>query len=409
MSTDREFEIVLWGATGYTGRLVAEYLARTPATRTLRWALAGRDRAKLEGVRAAIAAESPHVAALPVLVGDAGDARSLDAIAPRTAVVCTTVGPYAKYGSELVAACVRAGTHTCDLTGEVPWIRRMIDAHHEAARASGARIVHCCGFDSIPSDLGVFMLHEAMQARGRSLRKVDAFFGESSGGFSGGTVASLLGVLDETRRDPSVARLLADPYSLDPTPRVGGPDAPDALGIAYEGRIGRWTAPFVMAAINTRVVRRSNAVAAHRYGKDFRYTERMSLGSGPAGLAAALGMAGGMAAFMGAMQVGPLRSLIERRLPAPGEGPTPEQRARGHFVVRLLAEGDGIALRGEVSDRRDPGYGSTAVMLAESALCLARDPYDGPGGVLTPASTLGAPLLARLRAAAMTWTVSEAV
>jgi len=408
-SSDRDFEIVLWGATGYTGRLVAEYLATAPSAQGLRWALAGRDGAKLERVCADLTVTSPHVAQLPILLGDAAAPSTLDAIARRTRVVCTTVGPYAKYGSELVAACVRAGTHTCDLTGELQWIRRMIDAHHEAARASGARIVHCCGFDSIPSDLGVFMLHEAAEARGRRIARVDAVFGESSGGFSGGTVASMLGLLEEVARDPGVKRLLDDPYALDPSPRTGGPDGPDAKGVAYERRLGRWTAPFVMAAINTRVVRRSNALLGYPYGKDFRYSERMSLPAGAAGLPAALALAGGSLAFQAAMQIGPVRGLVAKRLPQPGEGPSPETRAKGYFVARLLGEDDaGGAWRGEVQDRRDPGYGSTAVMLAESALCLARDALASPGGVLTPASAMGAPLLARLRAAGMTWTVQPA-
>ncbi len=415
MHPDRDFEIVLWGATGYTGRLVAERLATQPATAPLRWAIAGRDAARLERVREELASTAPHLKELPILVGDADDERSLDAIARRTRVVCTTVGPYARYGSGLVASCVRASTHYCDLTGELPWIRRMIDAHHEAARAGGVRIVHCCGFDSIPSDLGTSMLHDAMQERGRRLLRVDALFGESSGGFSGGTLTSLLGVLDEARRDPAVQRLLADPYALDPTPRGagsdpaaggGGLDGPDARGVSWEPRLGRWTAPFVMAAINTRVVRRSNAVAGYPYGREFRYCERMTVPGGVAGLPAALAVAGGMALMETATRVAAVRQALARRMPAPGEGPTPEQRAKGFFVARLLAEGDGgLTLRGRVEDRRDPGYGSTAVMLSESALCLARDPLSTPGGVLTPASAMGGALLARLRAAGMTWRV----
>jgi short subunit dehydrogenase-like uncharacterized protein len=407
VSAERDLEVVVWGATGYTGRLVAERLASEPAARGLRWALAGRDRARLERVRAELAARAPHAAELPILVGDAGDPASLRAIGARTRVVCTTVGPYARHGSELVAACVAGGAHYCDLTGELPWIRRMIDAHHEAARAAGVRIVHCCGFDSIPSDLGVWMLFDAARAAGRRLARVDAVFGESSGGFSGGTFASMMGVLDEAVADPAVARLLADPYALDPSPRAGGPDGPDARGVAFERRLGRWTAPFVMAAINTRVVRRSNAVAGYPYGRDFRYTERMSLPAGPAGLPAALAVAGGVAATALAGRAPALRRLAARWMPKPGEGPTPEQRARGFFVARLLGTcDDGAALVGHVEDRRDPGYGSTAVMLSESALCLARDDLATPTGVLTPASAMAGALLARLRTAGMTWRVT---
>jgi short subunit dehydrogenase-like uncharacterized protein len=416
MNHDRDFEIVLWGATGYTGRLVAERLAALPPSTALRWAIAGRDGTRLARVREELATGAPHLAELPILIGDAGDERALDAIARRTRVVCTTVGPYARYGSGLVASCVRAATHYCDLTGELPWIRRMIDAHHEAARAGGVRIVHCCGFDSIPSDLGTWMMHDAMQQRGRRLLSVDALFGESSGGFSGGTFSSLLGVLEEARNDPSVQRLLDDPYALDPAPRDGGhdgaagggPDARDARGVAWEPRLGRWTAPFVMAAINTRVVRRSNAVAGYPYGRAFRYRERMTLPAGITGLPAALAVAGGMVLMETATRAAPLRRALARWMPAPGEGPTPEQREKGFFVARLLAEGEGgLVLRGRVEDRRDPGYGSTAVMLSESALCLARDPLSTAGGVITPASAMGGALLARLRAAGMTWTVED--
>jgi short subunit dehydrogenase-like uncharacterized protein len=403
----RDFDVVLWGATGYTGRLVADRLA---AVETLRWAIAGRDRAKLERVRSELAAAQPRLAELPILVGDAGDAASLDAIVKRTKVVCTTVGPYAIHGSGMVAACVRAGTHYCDLTGEVPWIRKMIDEHDAGARKSGARIVHCCGFDSIPSDLGVWMLHQEMKARGAHLAKVDAYFGESSGRFSGGTIHSLLGVIDEARRDKEVRRVLGDPYALDPSPRQGGPDGGDARGVHWEPRLRMWTAPFVMAAINTRIVRRSNAIAGYPYGAGFRYSEQMSLPGTARGLATATAISGGIAGFVVATQVPPLRRLIEQKLPSPGEGPTAEQRERGHFCVRLIAESDGatpLRLFGRVADRRDPGYGSTSVMLSESALSLALDPITHPGGVITPAIAMGDALLSRLRAAGMTFDVED--
>jgi short subunit dehydrogenase-like uncharacterized protein len=280
----------------------------------------------------------------------------------------------------------------------------MIDAHHGDARSRGARIVHCCGFDSIPSDLGVWMLHRAMEETGRPLEQVDAFFGETSGGFSGGTVASLLGVLDEARRDPDARLLLADPYALDPLPRRGGPDGPDARGVHREGRLRAWTAPFLMAAINTRVVRRTNALLGYPYGREFRYREQMSLPGNLRGLASAAAISAGLAGLVAAADVAPLRALLERRLPAPGEGPSADRRARGHFVVRMLAGHDRAeaGLRARVADRRDPGYGSTAVMLSQSALCLALDPLTSEGGVLTPAAAMGDALLGRLRAAGLT-------
>ncbi len=391
---DRELDIVVWGATGYTGRLVAERLV-TQANGA-RWGIGGRDRAKLERVRAALGVD------VPIIVGDADDEASLDALAARTRVVCTTVGPYMKHGAALVAACVRAGTHYCDLTGETPFVRGMIAAHHQVAAAAGTRIVHCCGFDSIPSDLGVLVLHEAAKARGERLARVDAFFGESSGAFSGGTIASILNLVDLARKDRGLRHFLADPYGLDPEPRRGGPDGPDRMTIRHESRLGAWVAPFLMAAVNTRIVRRSNALSGYAYGDDFRYTEAMSVPS----VVKAAGIAAAMGAFLVATQVPPLRKQIEKRLPSPGEGPTPEQRAKGFFVVRLLGETTGgAALRARVEDRRDPGYGSTAVMLSESALCLARDSLRTPGGVLTPAAAMGMTLVERLRTAGMTFEV----
>lgn len=393
---DREFDVVVWGATGYTGRLVAERLVTE--AKGAKWAIAGRDRKKLEALGLSV----------PILVGDAGDPRSLDAIAQRARVVCTTVGPYMKYGAELVAACVRAGTSYCDLTGETPFIKQMIDQHHDAAKANGARIVHCCGFDSIPSDLGVLLLHEEAKRRGARLAKVDGVFGESSGTFSGGTVASILNLLDLTRKDPSIRKQLMDPYQLDTAEHRGGPDKTDFSGIAREPRLGMWTAPFLMAAVNARVVRRSNALLGHAYGDDFRYVERMSTGRGAKGLALASAITAGLAAFAAGSQLSPLRKLIEQKLPSPGEGPTPEQRAKGFFVVRHLGRTtDGLEVQARVEDRRDPGYGSTAVMISEAALCLARDPLASPGGVQTPAAAMGLALVERLRAAGMTFALGS--
>ncbi len=409
MAAQRTYDLVLWGATGYTGRLVADYLASSPRAAGLRWAIAGRDRAKLERVRGELAAAAPALASLPVLVGDARDTASLDAICAQAKVVCTTVGPYAQYGSELVGACVRAGTHYCDLTGEPHWIRQMIDAHHDAARASGARIVHTCGFDSIPSDLGVHMMHHAMRERGARLARVDAFYGESKGKLSGGTFASMLGVIDAARADKQVRRVLGDPYGLNPA-GARGFDGPDQKGVKWEPRLKAWTAPFVMASINTRVVRRSNALLDHAYGESFRYTEQMSFPGTARGLALAGGVAAAVAGVVVASQVPALRKRLEAKMPKPGEGPTAAEREAGYFVVRLFAEGEGgmPRLLGKVEDRFDPGYGSTARMLSEAALCLAQDPLDGPGGVLTPASAMGVRLIERLRAIGMTWSVEAA-
>jgi short subunit dehydrogenase-like uncharacterized protein len=276
----------------------------------------------------------------------------------------------------------------------------MIDAHHKRARATGARIVHCCGFDSVPSDLGTFMLQTYAQTlHGRPCTRVRAYVGESRGGVSGGTAASLINLLEEAERDPSIMRIVEDPYSLDPSPRQGGPDGPDQRGVRWAPELGRYTAPFVMAAINARIVRRSNAIAGYPWGRDFSYEESMSVPPGLRGLAMAAGIAAGMGGGLLALRVPALRRAVASRLPAPGTGPSAAERARGHFIVRFVGElATGEKVYATVADRRDPGYGSTAVMLSRAAFTLAAtDPTEG--GILTPAVALGAPYLDRLRAA----------
>jgi short subunit dehydrogenase-like uncharacterized protein len=407
---ERPFDVVLFGATGFTGRLVAEYLLLRLDKTGLRLALAGRNRDKLERIRSELASSSGAAASLPLLVADSHDRGALDAVARDAAVVCSTVGPYAKHGEELVAACVAHGTDYCDLTGEPQFIRRMIDRHHDEAGRSGARIVHCCGFDSVPSDLGTLMLVTAAEERGGRLREVKLFAGESRGGFSGGTVASMMNVMDEAK-DPAVRRILGDPYALYPTDAPRGEDGPDQRGVRFDPDLGMWTGPFIMASVNTRVVRRSNALLGFRYGRDFHYSEATSTGRGPAGLARAAALAGGLGAFAGAMALGPTRKLIGKKLPVPGEGPSQETRERGYFVIRLVGKGEAdghpLELRGRVEGTQDPGYGETAKMLGEAALCLAVDGPElgAPGGVRTPASTMGMRLVERLRNAGMVFDV----
>ncbi|MBX3250688.1 MAG: saccharopine dehydrogenase NADP-binding domain-containing protein [Myxococcales bacterium] len=402
----RAHDIVLFGATGFTGQLVAEYLARH-APEGVRVALAGRSRSKLEAVRAALVAIDPRAGGWPLRIADSHDRASLDAVARDAEVVCTTVGPYAKYGAELVAACVEHGTDYCDLTGETQFVRRMIDAHHERARETGARIVHCCGFDSIPSDLGTLMMQDEAQRRfGEPLQRVTYYAGETKGGFSGGTIASLLNVLEEAKRDRSVLKVLGDPYALRPAGDARGPDGPDQKGVRFDPELGQWTAPFVMAAVNTRIVRRTNAILDYPWGRDFRYAEVMSTGKGARGLARATTITGVLGGFMGLAAIDPIRKLLAAKvLPKPGEGPSKEQRDAGFFVIRFIGKtASGRELRGRVEGTSDPGYGETAKMLGESALCLA---LGGPseGGVRTPASTMGLVLLERLRAAGMVFEV----
>ena len=388
----RTFDLVIFGASGFTGRLVAEHVAKSADKP--RWAIAGRNREKLEGLGFGV----------PVLIGDSEDRASLDAIAKQTKVVCTTAGPYAKYGSNLLAACVEAGTHYCDLTGEVQWLRRMIDAHHERAKQTGARIVNSCGFDSIPSDLGTWAVQQEFIARfQRPASSVLALFGETSGGLSGGTVASGMQTAKEAGEDREVRKLLGNPYALDPDPKGPRPRVPDESSIGYEKRLGMFTVPFIMAPFNTRIVRRGHALAGFPWGEDFTYREVMSTPGSARGAVMAAGFAGGLAAIGFAMKRPKLRDMLAKRAPKPGEGPSVETRTKGHWKTRFVAEDGGDRMIYVAADRADPGYGSTAKMLGESALCLALDPLTSPGGLITPSVAMGSFLLDRLRRAGLTF------
>jgi short subunit dehydrogenase-like uncharacterized protein len=411
--TARDHDIVLFGATGFTGKLVAEYLARH-APKSVRWAIAGRNKAKLEAVKRDLVAIDPALAELPVLVADGHDQASLDAIVPKTRVVCTTVGPFGEHGRKLVSTCARSGTHYCDITGEVPFIRASIDENHAKAVETHARIVHCCGFDSIPSDLGVFILWDHARKQGGSLSWTKGFVGEMSGTASGGTAATMLAIVEEATRDPKVRRLLGNPHALDPeVPRGRGRDPfeADVRGVAFDKDIDRWTAPFVMSSINTRIVRRSNALL--HYGEPFRYREAMSLPKGAKGLLAASFVTAGTAGFTLGAALPPTRALLARFvLPKAGEGPSKEARDRGHFTLRFVAEGTRgnatpLRVKATVKGTSDPGYGETAKMLGQSCLCLAMDAdaLEPRYGVLTPASAMGITLVERLRREGMTFAV----
>ena len=398
MTEEREFDVVLMGATGFTGRLVAEHLlARHGAEGDLRWALAGRSQAKLEQIRAGL---GDGAAALPLIVADSHDRESLNRLVQRTRVICTTVGPYALHGSELVAACCTHGTDYCDLSGEVPWMRKMIEQHAEAARKSGARIVHCCGFDSIPSDMGVWFLQKAAAEQfGKPLERVRLRVKAAKGGLSGGTFASMLNIVEESRRDSETAKVLKNPFALCPPDRRKSPRQPYVNGPEFDAAIGSWIAPFIMAAINTRVVHRANALQDFAYGNGFRYDEAVLTGKGLGGRAKATMVSLGMGAFALGAAMGPTRSLLKKMvLPKPGEGPSPEQREAGFF--NIIVEGrtsEGSTLRARVKGDRDPGYGSTSKMIGEAAVCLAHDIGDDvEGGFWTPATALNGKLLERL-------------
>ena len=392
---EREFDVILWGATGFTGRLVAAHLlARHGCGGGVRWALAGRNQTALEALRRELGEKA---ADLPLVLADADDQDRLDALARRTRVVCSTVGPYALYGSRLVAACAHHGTHYCDLTGEVPWMRRMIDTFHARARDTGARIVHSCGFDSIPSDLGVlFLQREAYRRWSGYCGAVKFRVREMRGSLSGGTLASLLNVMEESRQDRAVGDLLDDPYALNPAGERSGLDGPERTLPEYDADFRCWVTPFVMGAINTRVVRRSHALAGFPYGRGFRYDEGLLMPFGPWGFPLAAAVSTGSAWMRAASSLRALRQALTRLLPAPGQGPSPAAQAAGRYVVDLFGRHPSGYVQVRVRGDRDPGYGSTSKMLGEAAVCLARDPLTSEGGVLTPATAMGEALLERL-------------
>ena len=377
----RDFDVIVYGATGFTGRLVAEYLVGAYPARG-RWAMAGRSAAKLAEVRDLIGAPADT----PLVVADADDPVSLKAMAERTAVVLTTVGPYQLYGSALVGACAAAGTAYVDLCGEPAWMRQMIDAHEAQAKRTGARIVFSCGFDSIPFDLGVLTLQEVARERfGRPVPRVKGRVRTMKGGFSGGTAASLKATLAAAARDPSLLKLLASPFAL--TPSFTGPHQPTGLIPEYDKTLGAWVAPFIMAPINTKNVHRTNFLLGHPYGEDFRYDEMTVAGLGDIGKAAA-------------EAISKLNPLAGDKGPKPGEGPSKAERDAGSYdllFVGLMA--DGARIDAVVTGDRDPGYGSTSKMIAEAALCLVED-IEGEGGIWTPGALMGPALRERLTAKA---------
>jgi short subunit dehydrogenase-like uncharacterized protein len=378
----QEFDIIVYGATGYTGRLVAEYLVREYGSdASLKWAMAGRSADKLKEVAAEIGAP----AGTPFVIADAANPLSLKDMASRTQCVITTVGPYQLYGEPLVAACVEAGTDYVDLCGEPNWMRAMIDKYEAAAKKSGARIVFSCGFDSIPFDLGAwFTQEEAKKEFGEPCVEIKGRVRAMKGKFSGGTAASLKETMKAAFKDPSVIELLKSSFAL--TPGFKGADQPSMSKPMLDEASGVWLAPFVMAPINTKNVHRSNFLLGCAYGKDFRYSEMMMTGKGEQGEAIARAVASD-------------NSLMSEDAPKPGEGPTKEERETGFYDVLFIGEtARGEKIRTHCKGDKDPGYGSTSKMIAEAAICLVRDAAETKGGIWTPAAAMGAPLSKRLEA-----------
>ncbi len=371
----KEFDVVVYGATGFTGRLVAEYLIAN--ARGTKWAMAGRSADKLAEVRDLIGAPSDT----QLIVADASDEASLTAMCARTKVVLTTVGPYQLYGNELVAACATTGTDYVDLCGEPAWMRHKIDAHADAAKASGARIVFSCGFDSIPFDLGVMYLQDIVTAEaGAPAPRIKGRVRKMQGTFSGGTAASMKATMAAAAKDFSVVGLLKNPFAL--TPGFEGPSQPMGLIPEYDKATGMWAAPFIMAPINTKNVHRTNALLRHAYGEDFKYDEMLYTTIGDAGKAMA-------------EAIGKMNPMSDSKGPKPGEGPSKDERDNGFYEIVFIAEGpDGKTRKAVVKGDRDPGYGSTSKMIAEAAMLLAETKAEG--GFWTPGAIMGRPLIERL-------------
>ncbi len=394
---ERQFDVIVHGATGFTGLLVAEYLQRQYGiNQSLRWAIAGRDEQKLQTARASL---GENAAELPIIVADSFDKTALDKLVAQTKVVISTVGPYALYGSPLVKICAQTGTHYCDLAGEAQWIKRMQDLYENDAKQSGAWIVHCCGFDSIPSDLGVHFL-QRLSADKFNAACTDIKMGVAKlkGGASGGTVASIVNLAKEASGDAALRKELSNPYSTCPEGH-GFSARQNNVKAEYDEDFNSWLGPFIMAAINTRVVHRSNALSGNSYGNDFKYQEAMMTGEGSSGKSAARKIGLGMGGFMIGASLAPIRWGLERWvLPKPGEGPSEKEQLEGSFHLIFVGRTDkGEVVRCQVKGDRDPGYGSTAKMLGQAAACLANDvAVETPGGFWTPATLMGDQLIERL-------------
>lgn len=392
--TTPTYDLVVFGATSFVGQILTRYLAEhlSTGTETLHWAIAGRSESKLNEVKQTLGTLGES---LPIIVANAANEADLRALCAQTRVVVSTVGPYAFYGEPLVKVCAESGTDYCDLTGEVQWIRQMVTKYEAAARQSGARIVHCCGFDSVPSDMGVYFLQQqARQQWSAPATQVKMRVKVLKGGASGGTVASLMNVVQEAASDPVLRKELLNPYSICPPDHGFTARQHYVMTAEFDPDFDAWVAPFVMAAINERVVHRSNALSGNAYGQQFTYDEGMLTGPGLKGRLSALTFVTGLGAFMAGAAIKPIRGVMARfLLPKPGEGPSPAAQLAGRFDIRFFGKTDaGQTLRVKVTGDRDPGYGSTGKMLGQAAISLAVDHVQNgsktgrSGGFWTPAT-----------------------
>jgi short subunit dehydrogenase-like uncharacterized protein len=392
----KPYDVIVFGATSFVGLLLCRYLATQFEPRTLNWAAAGRSIEKLERMRQSLDSKGAEI---PLIVADARDENSLVAMCAQTRVVVSTVGPYTLYGEPLVKVCAERGTDYCDLTGEVQWIRRMLDRYETTAGKTGARIVPCCGFDSVPSDLGVhFLQKRAFERRGRYCSHVKMRVKAIRGGVSGGTVASIINTATEAAENPALRRALQNPYLLCPPDHQPKTRQESLNRPQYDRDFDAWLAPFIMAGINTRVVHRSNALLNYPYGEDFRYDEAMLAGEGRRGRMKAYAIAGALGGFVAMVAMTPTRWLLQRFvLPAPGQGPSPRSQADGFFDLRFLGIfDDGRTIAARVTGDADPGYASTSKMLGQVAAALSDGKVNKTGGFWTPATLLGDTLIEAL-------------
>ena len=392
MLNKKELDLIIWGATGFTGQLVSEYISKKYSNTSLKWGIAGRNKNKIFSI-----AQKLNLNKERIFIADSNDIKSLLKLTAKTKVICTTVGPYAKHGTKLVEACVKTNTNYCDITGETQWIRRIIDKYHLKAKENKIKIINSCGFDSIPSDMGVFYFQNRLfEKTGKYASKISMRLVGAKGGISGGTYNSLTNVLEEARQDKKVRETLINPYGLNPKDKQFGPDKPDLQKVLLDKVSKSWIAPFVMAGINTKIVRRSHALIGSKYGSAFSYDEATMTGKGILGQIK--GYISLIPIFLATRKKGSIiKKIVDYILPKSGEGPSEETRINGYYSLRFYLNHHNKIYVSKVIGDMDPGYGSTSKMLAESAICLATDKTCETYGVLTPSVGLGMPLLKRLQ------------
>ena len=392
MSNIKKLDLIIWGATGFTGQLVSQYINKTYSSTNLKWGIAGRNKEKTFSI-----AKKFKINGNRVFIAESKNLESLIKLTSKTKVICTTVGPYAKLGTNLIEACISTGTDYCDITGETQWIRRIIDKYHKLAEEKNIKIINSCGFDSIPSDMGVYYSQKRIfEKTGVYASMINMRVAGAKGGISGGTYNSLSNVLEEARVNKDVRKTLINPYGLNPVGKQFGPDKHDLQKVIFDKISKSWIAPFVMAGINTKIVRRSHALIDFKYGSDFSYDEATLTGKGVSGKIK--GYISLIPIFLATRKKGSIiKNIVDYILPKSGEGPSETKRIKGYYNLRFYLTVGNKTYVSKVIGDMDPGYGSTSKMLAESAVCLAVDKTPDKFGILTPSVGLGDSLLKRLQ------------